>query len=498
MQLDKLTLKSQEALQEAQRFLCKHLSLIVLGRRANRILMAALVVINSVLLTSCTTAGKPPQSELEAIKIGHKSIVLFRVTASMGTAGQSVRTGIPFKVGMGQLDQTEYFETLHSRADFSKWIAPSVVAGKQGWRYLVLDPGAYYVELRPELPAVEINTNEVCSLYVPAGKSIVYAGSFCFDKRVIKKGFWGTLNNLGQKRYEIKSLGIRDETAEARQVARECLAEFGDVTPCPAISYDNLSAAAVNVTNRNIAKVESVYGSPFATDDVGADRTVIASAPFLAPGAFALAASQSTPWDTEKDKEQEKTSEVVGIWLLLAASPFAIAADKTIGEATRKKWAPYAAAMEKEFIRFDLDRHLTDEVGNRLSALHPAVVNSSNAPTDSTCILRLEPYRVFLRETRYKKFALEIAVLVQLFGPSSKTVLWQHDYVYSDFEAAQKNTFFLPVPYETLVQTASAPHELDEYKGDQGLELFRTGLTNAVNGLSSAIATRFQEAGFSK
>ena len=353
----------------------------------------------------------------------------------------------------------------------------------------MLDPGSYYLEITPDVWHAVADVSNPYYLYIPPGKPIVYAGSFEFEKVKRKQGFWKTAVDLNfgiLHLYSLKPLGVQNEMDEARQIAKESLSQFGDITASFPVAYDDLSAAVINVTNRHIAEVGSVRGSPFTTGDVGIDRTMIASAPFWAPGAFALSASQSTPMDTEKDKEQEETSKVVGLWLVIAASPFIYVADKTVGEAARKQWAPYEAKIEKEFDRFHFEQKLADEVSNKLSSANLKIGDTNFVATCSNLILQIQPYRILLRETRFRRFALEVAVCVRLFDANTKIILWEHDYVYTDFKKAQKEaekekaledededgfSYFL-IPYETLIKASSTLHKLDEFKKADGIQLF--------------------------
>ena len=129
MQLDKLTLKSQEAPQKAQRFIRKHLSFVMLVQKVRSVFPALIVVGILALLTGCQTTGIVQSEKLAAdLKAGKKSILLLRVTATMNNDGSSSRMGVRFAADLGQMDKHKGVEENYSVS----WETPSAVTGKQG------------------------------------------------------------------------------------------------------------------------------------------------------------------------------------------------------------------------------------------------------------------------------------------------------------------------------------------------------------------------------
>lgn len=472
----------------------------LIGRALYKYFPAILIGAALMVVTGCSTVGKPSPDAVKAIQTGHKSIALIRVTETTEKNGRTDRIGIPFESYVVPLGRPGDAQRLDSNASFSSWIAPSAAAGKEGWQYLVLDPGNYYVELMPNVPAVKMNTNFIRYLSIPDGKSIVYAGSFCFNRQPIKRSAWGKIEDMGLTYYAMENDGVRDESVEARQIVNTSLADLGDVSTILAVSYNDLSDVARGIANRRIARIQ-VGSSTLKTGDAGTDRDLVVAAPFVAPGMLALGASRKTSGEAADD------DQLLGVGLLIAASPFVAVADNTVGNAARKKWAPYAAELKNEFVRFHLEEHLQKGIGNRFPSALQGPGGANHMGAGSGLVVQIQPYRVALQESGFGKFALEIALKVKLFDPVQKRNLWEHDYVYTDLKTAEKklaadaeleeeNSIFMPASYETLIHPSSTPYSLDDYEGAAGVERFHRELSVANTIISDDIASRFIAAGF--
>jgi len=471
-----------------------------------------LVAAVAVLLTACQTNKVERSQKIAAeLKAKGKVLVLFRVAAAIDYRDHSNQIGLVTLTRIGQMGKHEEVETFRSWGD-PPWYALSKQARNQGWRYLLLEPGLYYVKVEPD-PS-ELSRDEVepfsihaYSLDIPPGRNVIYAGSFEFAKNEVKQGHWKARRFLGTTLVQWRDLGIVDETADAQRIARETFVGLDDAEPIFPMDYDDLSEAIGSITNRQIVRIDSTEGTGLTNSDVGDNAMKNVTAPFLATGTVLVRLSDATgnAASAQTDEAERLKYEgasaaefVAAITVAVVAAPFVAVADKTFGEAGRKKWAPYGAALAKEFNQFNLPQQLINETSNQLASIRSPTGNTNQSVADSGLVVQIQPYRVLLRETRHKKLALEIAVRVILVDPGLKMPLWQHDYVYSDSEAARHNPSFLPVSYETLIDAQSTPQQLEDYEQDTGVQLLHEQLAAAVGAISNDIAARFRNAGFSE
>jgi hypothetical protein len=440
----------------------------------------------------CQTVGNPHQADIDSIKTGSKSVVLFRMTMTTGN-DLSTRTKIPFVVmDFTSLNQLDAIHPRYYEVNDSVMSIPSTADGKQGWGYLLMAPGDYYVKVHAHGGGGVINEASCSSfLHVPKDRPVIYAGSFKFDKEKEKQNLFEKIINLGFTFYKLEGGGIQDESSAASRITRESLTGLGGCESSLAVPYDDLSVATLGITNRQILLVESGRGAAMTSSDVGADAATMVASPFaiFSRASFSAASDKLD----QGDAEGGLVGGAVGVAAIVVALPAVIVADQTFGEAARKKWAPYAAALAKEYNQFNLPQQLVNETSNCLALAPPATdqVVASRGP-----VIQIQAYRVLLRETRHRKFALEIAVCVTLVDPVSKTPRWIHDYVYSDFLAAAADPSFLPAEYETLINAQSEPHALEDYENASGGKLLHEQLAKAVVIISRDVTLRLHHAGF--
>ena len=460
------------------------------------------ILIGTALLTGCETIDKPSPTQASAIRSGQRSIVLFRTTLS----GTNESNGMAFITAPNFNNTIEGLngQAIESERLFDLPHAPPMADRQPGWQYFILEPGDYFFQQHLRRARTIDTTNPPVAFLVPTNTAVTYIGTFCFELEALPKpGFWTSVFHDTRPTHRLHNRGIKDESAQAaRAVSNSLLNEFGSPVTSLAMVYDDKPA---KLTNRLITKIQVINPAAFKTDDVGSYAGAWAAAPFLVASANAFDSAEAKPGDTLKESRQNAEQTLLGGALILAATPFAIAADKTVGDAARKKWVPYQAALVKTFSEFGLDVQLTLGVSNRLSTLCPADAGTTNLPAASACTLRIEPYRVLLREISSQHYSLEVAVLVQLLDGSSRAVLWQHDYAYTDLQPAgavvmETDDYDSEYEYsfaavETMVPTRRQMHKLDEYKGDAGVKLLQSELSNACDTLAREIAGRLKQAG---
>jgi hypothetical protein len=420
----------------------------------------------ALLLTGCQTMHHGAMCRLgTAMQNGYQSVLMIRVIYSQGTNV----TGGRFTSIESEMEKDSPVNFIES----GNWRIPSSAAGKAGWYFLEFEPGSHYLEIEPNHKKAMLDRKSPNSLvpyyvYLPVGRQVAYGGTFIFVREKKTHG-WG---------HVFESRGVTNELAEARRVAGESMSPLGEVIPGCAVPYDQWPAMPDQAAGR----------TQFEAD---ADLTLNAPA-IYSPGTVWLAGpmfvSGSAMFQVGLNSSQSKAgADIAGAGLVLVASSllFWEIGDQTFGRAERKKWAPYGAAQANEFYDFNFTQRLVNETSNRFTAFSTSANHSTQPDAKTGIIVQIQPYRVYLNETRAGKFALEVAVRVSILDQNTKRPLWTHGYVYTNHNGAM-----LPEFYETLLHAQSEPHPLKDYECDSGPQLFRNELTKAVTAISTEIATQ--------
>jgi len=459
-----------------------------------------------VLLSGCAVS-KPGKSDTRAILDGSKSLVLFRVTSVERGASAAPK---PLKPTINIWDVHQSFSNKWDREtcrlldrSFSK------DAATNGWRYLVLSPGTYFLQFdddghgryNPSGRSIVSRRNEevafdqgagtnagVCyafdrhprttafALHVPAGTPVVYAGSFQATNWIEEVPDWPPGFYVNRK---IAHLGDpHDEGNLAKQIVSEGMPELGEAHSVIATPFDYpptpVAAAQMDIHPTN--------ASGYSTSGVGTKPAAWAAAPLAFGGLAILSAND---YDDDSNSSEDGAGMLAGAALTLAAAAIYEGVDATVGHAIRKKWAPHEAALVKEFQSFGLEQQLAQSVNAHMTNAASEAGNGYS--------LQVQPYRSCLRETRPGKYALELAVCVKLIEANSSNVIWENFLVHSDRNKAMKTTGnFLQFPFETLLASTSHARPLKQYTGEAGVQNFHDDLVKAVDGVATEIAARLK------
>ena len=181
----------------------------------------AIYIILIILLSSCATTGLPSPKNLELINSGERSLVLLRITCDIdGNPYEVFQSGLtaddPIGFGLGS------FET-----GGTPWfILPKFLSNqtrKDGWIYLVLEPGLYYLAVQPPLKYdSSFPTSHLWRLDIPPKKKFVYIGTLYLPSTGENLAF-------GNKRilsFIRGNIVVIDEEDAARKIAAEFLPEL--------------------------------------------------------------------------------------------------------------------------------------------------------------------------------------------------------------------------------------------------------------------------------
>jgi hypothetical protein len=426
-------------------------------------------------------------SEADLIREGVKSLVLFRVTVTEGRTNESIAFNAqPVLWNIWEVSDWDKprrpnatdlpYKQLH-------WRIPSTSAGRSGWRYLVLDPGSYFMRIVPEEGAVP--KYEVYRFRVQRGQPVVYAGSFHYRKA--ERGIWE------------HELEVLDETMEVQPVVREVLPRIQPIVSTIA-RPQQLESALAAYTNRCIVSWETSAARPARTPNVGDKAGFMATAPLMLP-AIAL-------YDDVEDSDEEESvrAQILGLMCHVVAVPFRIFWDATLGTTVRASWSPHEKALQREFVRFNMPTHLTNSIRRQLSTNS---ITSETTTSSSGLAVHIRVRKLGLQPSGWN-YALKVAVLVSVFDATSRQLIWEGSFahVWSDsfersknwvvdaYEISTQYKYVNPsVPFQSYTLASSARLPLKDFKNKRGLKRLEVELQKASEALSDRIVSEFQAAG---
>lgn len=193
------------------------------GRSASLVeLLGALIKVTVIVgaLTACGASVGPLRGgEQELVVMKKASVVLLRLIAT--------RDGKPMDF-LGKLKGTILDELLGEFVILAEDIntgdqlkvarprAPTPQAAKEGWVYLVLEPGRYYLRVKP-WPVSPVSGRFFLS--VPAAGTVVYAGSLPFT--CSHTGFLATMLECWPP------VSVADESELAAHIAQTSFTQYG-------------------------------------------------------------------------------------------------------------------------------------------------------------------------------------------------------------------------------------------------------------------------------
>lgn len=205
----------------------------------NRAAICCLLLFAFILLSGCLHPARlPDAADSRAIRSGEKAIVLFRHQSVYDSKPRETLGTYPmdgFGFEMGCLDEDD-----KPLAPVIFLSAPSDGERKEGWAYLVLKPGSYYLSVARagssqnppatiriatlgrwgHLSETAIDLDRTHWFHVPRGSGIVYIGSFS-NECTTGRGIFGDQID------RCTEVAVRDETEKARSIAAARFNEYG-------------------------------------------------------------------------------------------------------------------------------------------------------------------------------------------------------------------------------------------------------------------------------
>src|ERR1700744_226498 len=178
-------------------------------------------------LTGCSTVGTPGRKEAAAIEGNKKALLLVRISY-VGEDATVARPTSEFSITLSRLGNVYGRIEPVSRRAGSPFKGLSDATAKQGWGYVLVEPGTYCVEIAPTDMNSRMMPSDRAPVYylsVPAEKRLVYGGTLVFNRKWLKSGH----NSSAFKEIEFTLSDFLDETEEARKTVGKELAENGAI-----------------------------------------------------------------------------------------------------------------------------------------------------------------------------------------------------------------------------------------------------------------------------
>ncbi len=195
---------------------------VSLVRRIGTLMKVAAVV---GVLTGCgLPVGPLRETEQEVVTMKQSSIVLLRLVATHdgqpieyltkwnSALSWSIRLMTNFLVLVENIDTGDQMKAIRT---------PTPEAEKEGWVYLMLEPGRYYLRVQPWI------NNPVSGrffLSVPVAGTVVYAGSLPI--RCAGPVTWIHMTNERRSLDCMPPITVEDESASAAQIAQGSFTQY--------------------------------------------------------------------------------------------------------------------------------------------------------------------------------------------------------------------------------------------------------------------------------
>jgi hypothetical protein len=202
-----------------------------------------------ILIAGCAspTVRRPNIQEEASIQLKEKTIVLLRLNVEKDGEPfnpfkrYGSRTYTTFRLKLSNMDEGEDTRYIDNNPIWSiPVVSPSLESRKEGWMYLVLKPGTYYLSFFPpgskEPSQSDDESPQVSAFrfYVPKGEPIMYVGSLSVSCKW-SRGIIG--NFIG----ESSEIVVTDETESAKKIAQASLIKFGQMSTSLMQQYDKLA-----------------------------------------------------------------------------------------------------------------------------------------------------------------------------------------------------------------------------------------------------------------
>ena len=464
----------------------------------------------------------PDAADSQSLRAGEKAIVLFRHQSVYDSKPRETLGTYPmegFGFEMGCLDEDD-----KPLAPVILLSSPSDKECKEGWAYLVLKPGSYYIAVARagadqnppatirtatlgrwgHLSEKSIDLDRTWWFHVPQGSGVVYIGSFSNTCRTGR----GIFGNLIDRCTEV---AVRDETESARSIAAARFDEYGHLRTSlvreyqPALEIPKETFGGMRWSGIGYeAQIHPMFPEERSS---AAMRPVSAGAELYPMGLVATAGRELAfpGWRTKALADAVTMGGLVD-WRDLGGGypPGAIAAAYLLfylppaalvgavsGDWKDRKWKPCAERLLRELSEAQPLRRTEEAV---LSAAPPGsgrLLPSADRDEDLISlaardrlrsVLKLEVTRVsFMECGPGDSVSLDMAFRWRLWDAASRNLQQQRVVVFGNPAGRATNTgFFASRPWELFLPASPVCRPMEQLCTEQGYVEFREELEKGI------------------
>jgi hypothetical protein len=480
---------------------------------------ACCIFVVSLILSGCLHSVRlPDAADREAVLTGEKTIILFRHQSMydskpMDTLGTYPMEGFGFEMGCLDADDKPLAPVIFLSS-------PSDKERKEGWAYLVLKPGNYYLAVARagadqnppatiriatlgrwgHLAETSIDLDRTWWFHVPRGSGVAYIGSFSNTCRTGR----GIFGNLIDRCTEV---AVRDETEKAQSIAAARFGEYGplrtslvrEYQPALEIPREALRGMRWSGTGYD-AQIHPMFpdersSAAMRPISAGAELypmgLVTAAGPELAfPGwrtkalAYAVTMGGLVDW---RDLGGGYPPGAIAAAYLLFYLPTAALVGAVSGEWKERKWKPCAERLLREASDAQpLKRaegaflSIAPQGSGRLlsGADKDEELTAAAARDRLRSVLKLEVTRVSLQECGPgDSVSLDMAFRWRLWDASSRDLVQERVVVFGNPAGRAANAdFYASRPWEIFLPVSPACRPMEQLCTEQGYAAFRQEL----------------------
>ena len=480
------------------------------------------IVLVSLILSGCLHSVRlPDAADSQAVRAGEKAIVLFRHQSVYDskpreTLGTYPTEGFGFEMGCLDDDDKPIAPVIYLSS-------PSEQARKEGWAYLALKPGGYYLSIARagadqnppatvwistlgrwgHLSEKKIDLDRTWWFHVPSGSGVVYIGSFS-NACSTGRGIFGNLID------HCTEVVLRDESGEAQTITATHFGGYGPLRSVPAREYQ----PALQIPRETLrgmrwsggrydtqihpmfpdapSNVDMRPNAPGAVYPIG--FTVTAGRELAFPGWRTKALSDALTMGGLVDLPDlvggYPPGSIAAAYLLFYV-PAAVLVGAVSGDWKDRKWKPCAERLLREAAEAGplkrAEEAVLSAVPQGTARLFPSEGKNDDliaaaARDRFQSALKLEVTRVSLMECGPDdSVALDVAMRWRLWDTTSRDLLQERVVVFGNPAGRAANAaFFASRPWEIFLPASSACKPMEQLCTEQGYAEFRQELEMGI------------------
>ncbi len=478
----------------------------------------------SPILSGCIHSVRlPDAADSQAVRAGEKAIVLFRHQSLYDSKPRETLETFPregFGFEMGCLDEDD-----KPLAPIIYLSSPSEKERKEGWAYLLLKPGGYYLAVARagadqnppatvriatlgrwgHLSGAAVEVDRTWWFHVPPGSGVVYIGSFS-NECTTGRGIFGNL--IGR----CTEVALRDETETARSIAAARFGGYGAFRAVPARQYQpafSIPRGTLQGMRWSGIGYDAQVHPLFPGAPSSADTRPNAPGADLYPMGFAVTAGREIVFPEWKKNALLGAVTMGGLisdvrdlgggyppgaiaaaYLLFYLPPAALVGAVS-GDWKERKWKPCAERILREVSQAQplkrAEEALLSGAPQGSSRLLPGAGKNDDllqaaAGDRLRSVLKLEATRVSLLECGPDdSVSLDMAFRWRLWDAASRNLLQERIVVFGNPAGRAANTsFYASRPWEDFLTASPACRPMEQLCTEEGYAKFRQELEKGI------------------